>query len=100
MLLQLVLDHVLVGLHPAHPKRLHDLVGAIFPRVRAALAAMAAAQPPAGLLLAVVVLGPVQAAPVCQLCRTRVAAEMHQHRGTRLVDHLKLVLSIIDRQVR
>jgi hypothetical protein len=39
-----------------------------------------------------------QAARVCRsLCRTRVVAEMHQRRGTRLADHLKLVLSIIDR---
>ena len=41
-----------------------------------------------------------QAARVCRaLCRTRVVAEIHQRRGTRLADHLKLVLSIIDRQV-
>jgi hypothetical protein len=41
-----------------------------------------------------------QAARVCRaLCRTRVVAEMHQRRGTRIADHLKLVLSIIDRQV-
>jgi hypothetical protein len=40
-----------------------------------------------------------QAARICRvLCRTRVAAEIHQRRGTRLADHLKLVLSIIDRQ--
>jgi hypothetical protein len=40
-----------------------------------------------------------QAARVCRvLCRTRVAAEMHQGRETRLADHLKLVLSIIDRE--
>jgi hypothetical protein len=39
-----------------------------------------------------------QAARVCRaLCRTRVVAEMHQRRGTQLADHLKLVLSIIDR---
>jgi hypothetical protein len=39
-----------------------------------------------------------QAAPVCRApCRTRVVAEMHQRRGTRLADHLKLVLSIMDR---
>ena len=38
-----------------------------------------------------------QAARVCRaLCRTRVVAEMHQRRGTRLADHLKLVLSIMD----
>jgi hypothetical protein len=37
-----------------------------------------------------------QAAHACRaLCRTRVVAEMHQ----RLADHLKLVLSIIDRPV-
>ena len=41
-----------------------------------------------------------QAARVCRaLCRTRVVAEMHQRRGTRLAEHLKLVLTIIDRQV-
>jgi hypothetical protein len=32
------------------------------------------------------------------LCRSRVVAEMHQRRGTRLAEHLKLVLTIIDRQ--
>ena len=32
------------------------------------------------------------------LCRTRVVAEMHQRRGTQIAEHLKLVLSIIDRQ--
>ena len=31
------------------------------------------------------------------VCRTRVVAEMHQRSGTRLADHLKLVLSIMDR---
>jgi hypothetical protein len=42
-----------------------------------------------------------QAARVCRaLCRTRVVAEMHQRRGTRIAEHLKLVLSIIDRQER
>jgi hypothetical protein len=41
-----------------------------------------------------------QAARVCRaLCRSRVVAELHQRRGTRLADHLKLVLTIIDRQV-
>jgi hypothetical protein len=41
-----------------------------------------------------------QAARICRaLCRTRVVAEMHQRRGTRIAEHLKLVLSIIDRQV-
>ena len=41
-----------------------------------------------------------QAARVCRaLCRTRVVAEMHQRRGTRLAEHLKLVLTIIDRPV-
>jgi hypothetical protein len=39
-----------------------------------------------------------QAARVCRaLCRTRVVAETHQRRGTRLEGHLKLVLSIMDR---
>ena len=33
------------------------------------------------------------------LCRSRVVAEMQQRRGTRLAEHLKLVLTIIDRQV-
>jgi hypothetical protein len=37
---------------------------------------------------------------VCRaLCRSRVVAEIHQRRGTRIAEHLKLVLSIIDRQV-
>jgi hypothetical protein len=41
-----------------------------------------------------------QAAHVCRaLCCSRVVAEMHQRRGTRIAEHLKLVLSIIDRQV-
>jgi hypothetical protein len=40
-----------------------------------------------------------QAARVSRaLCRTRVVAEMHQRRGTPIAEHLKLVLSIIDRQ--
>jgi hypothetical protein len=34
------------------------------------------------------------------LCRTRVVAENHQRRGTPTAEHLKLVLSIIDRQER
>ena len=39
-----------------------------------------------------------QAARVCRaLCRTRVVAEMHQRRGTHIAEHLKLVLTIIDR---
>jgi hypothetical protein len=42
-----------------------------------------------------------QAARVSRaLCRTRVVAEMHQRRGTQIAEHLKLVLSIIDRQGR
>jgi hypothetical protein len=42
-----------------------------------------------------------QAARVSRaLCRSRVVAEMHERRGTRLADHLKLVVSIIDRQIR
>jgi hypothetical protein len=37
---------------------------------------------------------------VCRaLCRSRVVAQMHQRRGTRIAEHLKLVLTIIDRQV-
>jgi hypothetical protein len=40
------------------------------------------------------------AALVCRaLCRARVVAEMHQRRGTQIAEHLKLVLTIIDRQV-
>ena len=40
-----------------------------------------------------------QAAHVCRaLCCSRVVAEMHQRRGTRIAEHLKLVLSIIDRR--
>jgi hypothetical protein len=40
-----------------------------------------------------------QAARVCRsLCRSRVVAEMHQRRGTRIAEHLKLVLTTIDRQ--
>ena len=34
------------------------------------------------------------------LCRARVAKEMQRRKGTRIGEHLKLVLSIIDRQVR
>jgi hypothetical protein len=42
-----------------------------------------------------------QTALICRtLCRSRVVAEMHQRRGTRLAEHLKLVLAIIDRQMR
>jgi hypothetical protein len=33
------------------------------------------------------------------LCRARVAKELQRRRGTRIGEHLKLVLSIIDRQV-
>ena len=41
------------------------------------------------------------AALVCRaLCRARVVAEMHQRRGTRIAEHLNLMLSIIDRQVQ
>ena len=37
---------------------------------------------------------------VCRaLCRARVVAEMHQRRGTQIAEHLKVVLTIIDRQV-
>jgi hypothetical protein len=42
-----------------------------------------------------------QTALVCRaLCRSRVVAEMDQRRGTRLAEHLKLALSVIDRQGR
>ena len=42
-----------------------------------------------------------QAAHACRaLCRARVVAEMHQRRGTRIAEHLKLVLSMLDRQVQ
>ena len=30
------------------------------------------------------------------LCRSRVVAEMYQRRGTRIAEHLKLVLRVID----
>ena len=41
------------------------------------------------------------AAIVCRaLCRSRVVAEMHQRRGTQIAEHLKLALTIIDRQVQ
>ncbi len=40
-----------------------------------------------------------QAAHACRaLCRARVAEELHQHRGTRIAEHLKLVLDTVDRQ--
>ena len=39
-----------------------------------------------------------QAAHACRaLCRARVAEELQRRRGTRIGEHLKLVLSIIDR---
>ena len=42
-----------------------------------------------------------QAAHACRaLCRARVAEELQRRRGTRIGEHLKLVLSIIDRQER
>jgi hypothetical protein len=42
-----------------------------------------------------------QAAHACRaLCRTRVAEKLQRRRGTRIGEHLKLVLSIIDPQVR
>jgi hypothetical protein len=38
-----------------------------------------------------------QAAHACRaLCRARVADELHRRRGTRIGEHLKLVLSIVD----
>jgi hypothetical protein len=40
------------------------------------------------------------AALVCRaLCRARVAEELQRRRGTRIAEHLELVLTIIDRQV-
>ena len=40
-----------------------------------------------------------KAAHACRaLCRTRVAEELQRRRGTRIGEHLKLVLSNIDRQ--
>jgi hypothetical protein len=42
-----------------------------------------------------------QAAHACRaLCRARVADELQRRRGTRIGEHLKLVLSIIARQER
>ena len=42
-----------------------------------------------------------KAAHACRaLCRARVAEELQRRRGTRIGEHLKLVLSIIDRQER
>jgi hypothetical protein len=42
-----------------------------------------------------------KAAHACHaLCRTRVAEELQRRRGTRIGEHLKMVLSIIDRQER
>jgi hypothetical protein len=41
-----------------------------------------------------------KAAHACHaLCRARVVEEMHQRKGTQLGEHLKLVLTILDRQV-
>jgi hypothetical protein len=40
-----------------------------------------------------------KAAHACHaLCRARVAEELQRRRGTRIAEHLKLVLSIVDRQ--
>ena len=40
-----------------------------------------------------------KAARACHaLCRARVADELQRRRGTRIGEHLKLVLSIVDRQ--
>ena len=40
-----------------------------------------------------------KAAHACRaLCRARVAEELQRRRGTRIAEHLKLVLSAIDRQ--
>jgi hypothetical protein len=41
------------------------------------------------------------AAHACHaLCRARVVEEMQRRRGTQIAEHLKLVLTIIDRQGR
>ena len=41
-----------------------------------------------------------KAAHACRaLCRTRVAEELQRRRGTRIGEHLKQVLSVLDRQV-
>ena len=40
-----------------------------------------------------------QAAHACRaLCRARVAEELQRRRGTRIGEHLKMVLSVIDRR--
>jgi hypothetical protein len=40
-----------------------------------------------------------KAAYACRaLCRARAAEELQRRRGTRIGEHLKMVLSIIDRQ--
>jgi len=42
-----------------------------------------------------------KAAHACHaLCRARLVEEIQRHKGTRLADHLKLVLSVLDRQPR
>jgi ethanolamine utilization microcompartment shell protein EutL len=42
-----------------------------------------------------------KAAHACHaLCRARVAEELQRRRGTQIAEHLKLVLSTIDRQER
>lgn len=42
-----------------------------------------------------------QAAHACHtLCRARVAEELQRRKGTRIAEHLKLVLSVLDRQER
>jgi hypothetical protein len=42
-----------------------------------------------------------QAAHACRaLCRARVAEELQRRRGTRIGEHLKLVVSSVDRQVQ
>jgi hypothetical protein len=42
-----------------------------------------------------------KAAHACHaLCRARLVEEIQRRKGTRLADHLKLVLSVIDRQPR
>jgi hypothetical protein len=41
-----------------------------------------------------------QAAHACRaLCRARIVEEMQRRKGTPIAEHLRLVLSVIDRQV-
>ena len=43
----------------------------------------------------------IKAAHACRaLCRARVAEELQRRRGTRIGEHLKLVLGVLDREVQ